>query len=322
MAAHEPATPVGHDTRPRAAGGPEGNGRAEGGGPVLSHGYATVNGVRLHYATAGDGPPVLFLHGFPDFWAMWEPQLVALAGTYRVVALDMRGYNLSSKPEGVEPYRVVHLVEDVRALAEHLDLGRFTLVGHDWGGAVAWAFALTHPAALARLVVVNMAHPAIFDREMRENPRQQAASQYALVFRSPQGEARMDPQAHPGPLDGLRQRGLGAAQIAAYRAAWSQQGWPTSGLNYYRAAAIGPATPDGAPANGNYTPHLTERIVRVPTLVIWGERDPYLLPGNLDGLERYVPALTIRRVPDAGHWIVQEQPALVTTLIAAFLAGG
>jgi pimeloyl-ACP methyl ester carboxylesterase len=139
---------------------------------MVTHDCADVNGVRLHYVTAGEGPPILFLHGFPEFWYEWKLQLADLSRDHRVVAPDLRGCNLSAEPANPDQYRKEILVEGVRALAEQLGLRPFTLVGHDWGDGLALAFAMTHPHYLARLVVINAPHPAIWDRELRENPAQ------------------------------------------------------------------------------------------------------------------------------------------------------
>src|SRR5713226_9490658 len=156
--------------------------------PMLKHKYAEVNGQRLHYVTAGKGKLIIFLHGFPEFWYEWKNQLAEFGRDYQAVAPDMRGYNLSSKPAEVEQYQVKYLVEDLRALAEKLGHKKFILVAHDWGGAVAWAFAIAHPDYLEKLVIINAPHPAVFQRELRENPAQQKASQYMLMFRSAQAE--------------------------------------------------------------------------------------------------------------------------------------
>src|SRR5713226_7205907 len=156
--------------------------------PMLKHEYAEVNGQRLHYVTAGKGKLIMFVHGFPEFWYESKNQLAEFGHDYQAVAPDMRGYNLSSKPAEVEQYQVKYLVEDLRALAEKLGHKKFILVSHDWGGAVAWAFAIAHPDYLEKLVIINAPHPAVFQRELRENPAQQKASQYMLMFRSAQAE--------------------------------------------------------------------------------------------------------------------------------------
>ena len=155
----------------------------------MSDDYVTVNGVRLHYVSAGKGPLILFLHGFPEFWYAWKDQLAEFGKDHLAVAPDLRGYNLSDKPADVDQYRMSALVEDVRGLAEHFSREKkFILVGHDWGGAVAWAFAIAHPEYLEKLVIVNAPHPGIFGRLLASDPQQQNASQYMLMFRRPQAE--------------------------------------------------------------------------------------------------------------------------------------
>jgi len=289
----------------------------------MDHAYADVNGIRLHYATEGRGPLIVFAHGFPEFWYAWRDQLREFGRDHQAVAPDLRGYNLSSKPADVAQYRVAHMVEDLRALADHLGRERFVLVGHDWGGVVAWAFAIAHPERLMKLVIVNAPHPAIFEREIRQNPAQQSASRYMLVFRSPEAEGILAANDHARLVE-MFERELGprftSADRAAYREAWSQPGALTGGLNYYRAAGVGPPSGEGAPAK-SFDADPARLIVRVPTLVIWGERDRALLTGNLDGLEKLVPDLTIRRVPEGSHWIIHEAPELVNGHIRTFLAG-
>jgi pimeloyl-ACP methyl ester carboxylesterase len=287
----------------------------------LDHQFADVNGIRLHYVTAGRGPLIVFVHGFPEFWYEWRRQLVEFGRDHQAVAPDMRGYNLSAKPAELAQYRVPNMVEDLRALAVHLGHERFVLVGHDWGGVIAWAFGMAHPELLERLIIINAPHPAIFDREIRENPAQQRASRYMLTFRTPEAEGLLSADNY-APLIAAMSRDLGerftAADRAAYREAWSQPGALTGGLNYYRAAGVGPSGRDGAAARsfGGDVAHL---IVRVPTLVIWGERDEALLTGNLVGLEHFVPDLTIERIPDGSHWVVNEHPERVNRLIRDFL---
>ena len=151
--------------------------------PFEDH-YADVNGLRLHYASVGQGPLVLFLHGYPSFWYQWKDQMAEMGRDHLAVGLDMRGYNLSSRPEGLEPYTMPHLVEDVRQFAEQIagKGKKFILVGHDWGANVAWVFAMYHPEMLEKLIIVNGAHPFISERELRENPAQRYASNYFFVF--------------------------------------------------------------------------------------------------------------------------------------------
>ena len=293
----------------------------------FEHHLADVNGVRLHYATTGRGPLMMFVHGFPEFWYAWRKQLAEFGRDHHAVAPDMRGYNLSSKPEGLEPYAIGHLIEDLRALAEHLGHRRFTLCAHDWGGAVAWAFAMRHPDWLERLIIVNAPHPGVFQRELTANPAQQQASQYMLMFRTAGAEAMLSADNFAALNARILQPLVAAGHLTeadrkAYLEAWSQPGALTGGLNYYRAARVGPPSPEGAPARGIKDDAPAEHgfVVRVPTLVIWGMRDVALLPGLLDGLEEYVPDLTVRRIDDGSHWVIHERPDVVNRHIHDFLA--
>ena len=300
--------------------------------PPIEHDYAEVNGVRLHYAKSGSGQLMLFLHGFPEFSYAWNNQLAEFGRDHLAVAPDMRGYNLSSKPEPVEQYRLPLLVEDVRALAAKLGYGanrRFILVGHDWGGAVAWAYAATHPDTLEKLVIVNAPHPGIFARELRDNPAQQKASMYMLMFRGPEAEKTLSANNNQFLVDvvlanGLKNGHITEADKAEYLKAWSQPGALTGGLNYYRAAQVGPpasatAAPTAPPAPAAAAAPPAGPKVMVPTLVIWGEKDTALLTGNLDGLEAVVPQLTVRRIADGTHWVIHEFPAVVNKHIRDFL---
>ena len=290
---------------------------------TIRHAVADVNGIQLHYAAAGSGKLVLFLHGFPEFWYAWRGQLAEFGRDFLAVAPDLRGYNLSSKPAAVEQYALPTLVEDVRALAAQLTSEPFVLVGHDWGGVLAWAFAAQHPQLLEKLVIINAPHPAVFDRELRENPDQQKASSYMLLFRAPEAESIISANNfglfQAGMLgDGIRQGYFTEADRDAYLAAWSQPGALTGGLNYYRAARVGPPSPAAVP--GSLAENSASTQFRVPTLVIWGENDPYLLTGNLRGLDAFVPNLQVHGVPEATHWVVHEKPQLVNFLIRTFLS--
>jgi epoxide hydrolase 4 len=293
--------------------------------PMLKHEYADVNGVRLHYVTAGKGKLIMFVHGFPEFWYEWKKQLEEFGQNYQAVAPDMRGYNLSSKPADVDQYQVKYLVEDLRALAEKLGHKKFILVAHDWGGAVAWAFAIAHPDYLEKLVIINAPHPGVFQRELRDNPAQQKASGYMLMFRSPQAEQMLSANNYATLVqvvlgEGLKNGVFTEDDKKAYIEAWSQPGALTGGLNYYRAARVGPPG-EGEKQPANFAAALPSMEVKVPTLVIWGEKDTALLTGNLEGLDKFVPALTIKRIPDGTHWVIHEKPALVDGYIREFIKG-
>ncbi len=293
---------------------------------MFKHKYADVNNIRLHYIAMGKGKLIMFLHGFPEFWYEWKNQLAEFGRDYQAVAPDMRGYNLSSKPADVEQYKTKYLVEDIRALVEHLGHKKFILVAHDWGGGVAWPFAIRHPDYLEKLIIINAPHPITFVRELRDNPAQRKASQYILVHRTPEAEEILsrDNYAVLGSSvleDGLKQGYFTEEDRQEYIKAWSQPGALTGGLNYYRAASLGPFTGEGDEALENLIANPSLATVKVPTLVIWGEKDRYLLTGNLDGLEKYVPDLTIKRIPDGSHWVIHEKPALVNAYIREFIEG-
>jgi pimeloyl-ACP methyl ester carboxylesterase len=290
---------------------------------MFEHKYADVNNIRLHYVTAGKGKLIMFLHGFPEFWYEWKNQLAEFGRDYHAVALDMRGYNLSSKPVEVEQYRMKYLVNDIRALAEHLGYKKFILVAHDWGGGVAWPFAIRHPEYLEKLIIINAVHPVTFMRELRDNPEQRKASQYILVYRTPKAEEILSRNNYALPAsnlleDGLKQGYFTEEDRKAYIEAWSQPGALTGGLNYYRAAHLGSFTGE---SDDSLSADPSLFAVAVPTLVIWGEKDKWLLTGNLEGLEKYVPNLTIKRIPDGSHWVIHEKPALLNSYIREFIEG-
>ena len=293
--------------------------------PELKQGFAQANGVRLHYQSAGSGRLVLFLHGFPEFWRCWKRQLEHFGTDHLAVAPDMRGYNLSDHPEGVAQYRTKLLVEDIRQLAAGFTQEKFVLVAHDWGGAVAWSFAIAYPELLSHLVIINSPHPYGCWRELATNPAQQRASDYMLLLRDAKAErvlsennyARLLKMRFAGRAEGP---GL-EADRAAYLEAWSQPGALTGSLNYYRASPLYPPTEaDAGAAKLKLDPK--DFLVRVPTLAIWGERDTALLPSILDGVEEWVPGIEVVRVPDATHWVMDEKPDLVNTEIRRFISKG
>jgi pimeloyl-ACP methyl ester carboxylesterase len=291
---------------------------------MIKHEYADVNGVRLHYATAGKGKLIMFVHGFPEFWYEWKNELAEFGRDYMAVAPDMRGYNLSSKPTEVDQYQVKYMVEDLRALAEKLGHKKFILVAHDWGGAIAWAFAISHPDYLEKLVIINAPHPGVFARELRDNPAQQKASSYMLMFRSPQAEQTLSANNYALLVQVVLGEGLKTGVFTeedkkAYIEAWSQPGALTGGLNYYRAARVGPPSGEGEKEGMSFGVNAPSLVVKVPTLVIWGEKDTALLTGNLEGLDKFVPNLTIKRIPEGTHWVIHEKPALVDGYIRDFI---
>jgi len=293
----------------------------------IQHSEAEVNGIRLHYAHAGDGPLILFCHGFPEFWYTWRRQLEEFGRDHLAVAPDMRGYNLSDKPADLEAYRIGEIIADIRGLARHFGDERFVLVGHDWGGAVCWAYAMAHPETLKGLVIANAPHPAVFARELANNPEQAEASQYMRFFREDGAEAALSADDFKMlwqfSLQSLHDRGLmGDADKQAYLDAWGQPGALTGGLNWYRATPLRPPPPGGGTDTDDGPPALdpAQFQVRVPTLVAWGLEDRALRPGLLDGLEAFVPDLRVERLAGVSHWVMHEASDRLNGLIRAFLA--
>lgn len=291
--------------------------------PEVRHETVDCGRVRLHCAIAGETrgeanrPLMLFLHGFPEFWAAWRKPMAYFAQRgWLCVAPDLRGYNLSGRPEGVEPYKAKHLIADVLALGAHYAKGGFTLVGHDWGGAVGWGAAIGHAARIERLVMINSPHPYLFWRELCTNPAQQKASEYMNLFRLPKAERVLSENGYARLLTAFGH--LEPAWCAELVQAWSRPGGLTGGLNYYRASPLYPPTAED-PGAKKLQLKPEDFVVRMPTLVLWGERDTALLTGCLDGLAQCVPDLKLRRVPDASHWIVHEKPDLVCSEIETFV---
>lgn len=284
--------------------------------------------VTILYAGRGDprAPLLLVLHGFPEFWAGWRAVMTRLADRFHVVAPDQRGYNQSSKPAEVEAYRVGHLAADVAALADALSPDRpFALAGHDWGASIAYAFAFAHPERLSHLVIANGVHPACFQRAIFEDETQRQASQYINKLKAPEAEERLSADGYRRLLRMItgfsKADWMTEAEAEAYRSAWSQPGALTGMLNWYRASPVIVPEP-GAPAP--HSPILDMPVevltVKVPHLVLWGEADAALRPECLSGLETFAPRLTIRRVQDAGHWILHEKPDAVADEIIRFVA--
>lgn len=279
-------------------------------------------GVRLHYASVGerDAVPLLLLHGFPEYWAAWEDVLPRVADEFHAVAPDLRGFNLSDQPTDVASYRAREIVADLEALSDHLGWESCNVIAHDWGGAAAWQWAIAYPRRVKRLVMLNSPHPVAFARALAASAEQRSASWYINWLRSPDAEALLvedDFRRLDGFFeseDGQRPQWYTPERATRYRAVW-QRGL-TGGLNYYRASPLHPpetSRPESVPILD-----AASFRVRVPTLVIWGDRDRALLPLLLDDLPELVDDLTIERLPDASHWLAHEKPDAVAAMIRSF----
>jgi len=270
----------------------------------VTHGFATNNGVRIHYAALGQGPLVVMVHGFPDCWLTWRQVMDALAKDYETVAIDQRGYNLSDKPKGVESYDMGALVEDVAAVVRARGREQAILVGHDWGGAVAWSFAMKHPEMSGKLIILNLPHPRGIGRELTRNPEQQKASAYARRFQQEGAHTNLT-------AEGLAFWVKDAQAKARYLEAFRRSDFEAM-LNYYkRNYPREPYAEDPSPVVK----------VKCPVLMIHGLKDTALLSPGLNGNWDYVEKdFTLITIPNAGHFVQQDAPDLVTRSIRSWLA--
>jgi len=291
---------------------------------TITHDTANLGDINLHYAESGAGNDelVLFLHGFPEFWYTWKQQLPVIGEKYHAVAPDMRGYNLSDKPEEIAAYRIKHLVSDAIKLAELKGKDSFYLVAHDWGAGIAWAVAIAYPEKIKGLIILNGPHPYIFSELLSKNDEQIAQSQYMAYFRNEGIEDKMLANDAKWLFDWTFAEHLACGQMTnedadAYRAAWNQPNALKSMLNYYRASPLTPASTDNKGKGFGLNPEDFQ--VKVPTLVVWGEKDHALIPENIDGLEEFVADLKIVRLPEVTHWVTHEAPDIASAEILGFI---
>jgi pimeloyl-ACP methyl ester carboxylesterase len=282
--------------------------------PGAQDGFVDSDGVKIHYVSLGrnEDPLVVLIHGFPDFWYSWRAQMPELAKHFHVVAIDQRGYNLSGQPEGVENYTTDKLVGDVVAVVKHFGTGKAVIVGHDWGGLVAWTFAMTHPELTDRLVVLNLPHPRGLLRELATNPEQQKNSQYARNFQKPDAAKHVSVEFLTGWVKDPEARKV---YLAAFKRS-SLEGM----LNYYKANY--PRIPDDAAKTTDAKPAMPDfPPVKCSVLLIHGLKDQALLPGALNDTWKWVDSdLTLVTIPGANHFVQQDAAELVTKTIAGWLS--
>jgi epoxide hydrolase 4 len=282
--------------------------------PGAEDGFVDSDGVKIHYVSLGkiEDPLIVMVHGFPDFWYTWRAQMPALAKHFHVVAIDQRGYNLSGQPEGIENYKTDKLVGDLLAVVKHFGPGKAVIVGHDWGGLVAWTFAMSHPELTDRLIVLNLPHPRGLIREMTSNPQQQKNSQYARDFQKPDAATKVS-------ADMLTFWVKDADARKVYSAALKRSSMEGM-LNYYKANyprvtadAIDPTA--AKPAIPEFPP------VKCSVLLIHGLKDQSLLPGALNDTWNWLDSdLTLVTIPGAGHFVQQDAADLVTRTMVGWLA--
>jgi pimeloyl-ACP methyl ester carboxylesterase len=269
--------------------------------------------VTLHAVAAGprNGPVVVLLHGFPEFWYGWHKQITPLANAgFRVIAPDQRGYNLSSKPAGVASYALAELVSDVIAIADQLGQQKIFLAGHDWGAVVAWSTALLHPQRIAKLAVLNVPHPSVMRRFLSAHLRQMLRSWYIFFFQLPYLPEALFSSFNfrigtRSLLDSSRPGTFSPEDLAQYRVAWSQPGALTAMINWYRALF-------------RVRTKFPDRTVRVPTRILWGEHDAFLLTEMAHESLRYCTDAELFTFAGATHWLQHEEAARVSQLLIDF----
>jgi pimeloyl-ACP methyl ester carboxylesterase len=247
-----------------------------------------LGAISLSVTEYGDGPPILFLHGFPENGAAWGEVAALLSDRFHCILPDQRGYGLSDHPDRLQDYALDHLIDDISALANALGIEKFALAGHDWGGVLAWWYAARHSARVSHLIIANAPHPALFQRAIIDDPDQRLAAQYIARLHQSGSEALL-----PGATKSM--------------------------IDWYRAAPfVVPAPGEAAPVPNWIT--AENLSINVPTLILWGMRDTHLLPVLLDGLDDFVPDCVVQRFEDAGHDIIHEMPAALAAAIKAFIA--
>ncbi|MBE7382659.1 MAG: alpha/beta hydrolase [Leptolyngbya sp. SIO1E4] len=277
------------------------------------HQFITTNGIQLHYVTQGTGPLLLLLHGFPEFWYTWRHQIPVFAEHYTVVALDLRGYNDSDKPADASAYTMTELVRDIKGVIAGLGYERCVLVGHDWGGAIAWNMAYDYPDQVEKLIILNCPHPQRFLDGLTSSPLQLLRSAYIGFFQLPwlpETVLQMnDYQFIPQVFDAMavNRSAISERDIQAYKTAAAKPGALQSALNYYRNLLNIPLWQREWP------------ILEVPTLMIWGEDDPVFENALAEDTEESVRDFHLRFINQCGHWVPQEYPDLVNQYMAEFL---
>lgn len=277
----------------------------------LEHQYIVSNNVRLHYVTQGEGPLMLMLHGFPEFWYSWRHQIPEFAQDYKVVALDLRGYNNSEKPQDANAYRMPELIKDIQGVIKGLGYDQCVLVGHDWGGGIAWCFADAHPDMVQKLIVMNIPHPANFVSALRNNFQQMMRSWYIGFFQLPVLPELMFQANDYGAIASAftdratNKNAFTPEDLEAFKNAAAKRGALTAMVNYYRS--------------NTDTFDREWGMIDVPTLLLWGEDDFALGKELTNNTDAYVRDLTLHYLPNCSHWTQQEQPEQVNQYMRSFL---
>jgi pimeloyl-ACP methyl ester carboxylesterase len=303
----------------------------------MKHHTINIENVNIHYVEAGAdsvGNPsrqtIVFLHGFPEYWGTWHAQLDYFAKQYRVIAPDLPGYNLSDKPQEQSFFEVPNLIQFMAKFIQGVaPQEKIILVAHDWGGVIAWPIAAFFPQIIERLIILNAAHPSTFTREMINNAEQRQKSEYIHDLIAPDGVEKLSENEHQYLKDetfgGMREGTLNDLQHQAYQEVWTVLGAVNGMLQYYRAMPqLAPSEKASSDDIGGQVINPTQMKIpniriSCPTLILWGEQDQAFVKENLDGVEKYVQDVRIKRFPDASHWLQHELPDEVNQEIDNFL---
>ncbi len=286
---------------------------------MLQHKFVNVNGIIMHYVTIGNGPLIVFLHGFPEFWYSWRYQIPFFSKHFKVVVPDMRGYGETEKPAEINEYRIEKLVADIVELIHSLGQEKAIVVGYDWGGAIAWSVAMMSPSIVEKLIVMNIPHPAVLQKNAFRNYEQMQKSWYMFFFLLQDvPENRLSSNnfeflKHLFEISIKRKEKFTQSDIEGYVSSWSKEGGITGGINYYRANL-----------NAEFWGSLDESIpfpkIKSATLQIWGEEDILFGKELTEGTNEFVDApFSLKTIPNCGHWIQQEAPEEVNQVIDEFL---
>lgn len=289
-------------------------------GEVLQHKFENINGIKMHYVTMGEGPLIVFLHGFPEFWNSWRYQIPFFSKKFKVVALDMRGYGETDRPSHMNDYRIEKLVGDTVELVHSISPeGAKAIVGHDWGGAISWATSMMAPSITEKLIVMNAPHPGVVQRNAFNNYNQMQKSWYMFFFLLPDVPETVLTRNNFELLKNMfnisikRKDKFSPSDVESFVSSWNKKGGITGGLNYYRANL-----------NADFWGNLYENIpfpkIEVPTLQIWAEDDIFLGKELTDGTNEFINApFFLRTIPNCGHWVQQEAPEEVNQIMSEFL---
>ncbi len=277
----------------------------------VEHHFADNNGVKIHYVTLGSGPLIIMLHGFPDYWYTWRNQMIGLSKNYTIAAIDLRGYNKSDKPEGEENYSMKYLIQDVISVIKNIGFDKAIIIGHDWGGAIAWQIAMNAPQFVNKLIILSTPHPLGLFREFSNNREQQKNSKYAEDYQKENADKELTPESL---ASWVNDEAAKPCYIEAFKNSSIK-----AMLNYYKASFPKKAENKNVKPTA-VTTNRKQKLVECPTLAIFGKKDKALLPAGWNSTWDWINNnFTLVSIPDAGHFILQDADDYIMKIIIAWL---